>query len=209
MAEDYCSSWSAWKIWRHPKKALDTLIDSGFMQENLESKLQEALCALENSRLEITNLSEQNAIMARKTEEDAIRMARLEEDMENFAAELAETRRSLDAATAELAETRHTLDAANAELTETRRSLEAANTELAERKDVETQLKEFDEKLSRVEQLKADYETKIATLRKQLDDALKTGSTESGLQTRNGESPKIRMKEPDDDWLLDTPDNLI
>lgn len=218
MAEDYCSSWSAWRIWRHPKVALDTLIDSGFMQENLETKLQEALDSLEQYRRENTLLTEQNVELASQVEQYALRLKESEGKIEEYAGKI-------DGSTRAAEESSARIEQLTAKLDETAALLKTANEELAERMDVETQIREFDAKLSQVEKLKEDYENRIATLEAQLQDAnmrldranrLATNDDlndnprrESNRTGDSGDSTNISMKEPDDDWLIDLPTDLV
>jgi len=76
------------------------------------------------------------------------------------------------------------LKAVRSELDDVLRQLEEAREELEQRRDVETQLKEFDAKLTKVEDLKRGYEKRI--------DAAREGSD---LLDPGEESPKIDMKQ--------------
>lgn len=147
---------SAWKIWLHPRLTRAELERMDADLVNADS-LHEQLCAMteEKDRIVAELGSARSAL------------TRLEFDHESLS-------QSNLALAQKCAEQQHKLQAMH-------NTLQKANDELSSLRDTERRISEFEAILGRVEEMKSNYENRIAKLRKALkecqqkNDELKTG----------------------------------
>lgn len=90
MAGGYCIEWSAWRVWLHPRRALDAINSAEVMESDYERRLEEALALIEEQKKECARLTNEVSELSRRCVVSE--------------ASLAETRRRLSAALDELAD---------------------------------------------------------------------------------------------------------
>lgn len=135
--------WSAWKIWLHPKVARRVMEDLELAAQTAVGAEADSSARLQEACLEIASL---------RSEAD---------DARQHCDRLAETNGQLE----------KEKEALTRRVSELSDELAAAKEELLERLDVETQVKEFESMLTKVEQMKAGYERRIERLRHALASA--------------------------------------
>lgn len=229
MAEDYCLTWNAWRVWLHPRRALDALEDAGFMQENLEFRLNAANALLEERERESVRLSKESEELTR-------RLVEKEKEFEGVRRALEDTRRELGDVREMLAE--------QDEIDNRLREFDAALTK------VENMKRRYEKRISELEAMlrdalqrsrkypdtelidPADPESMPVFERRPIDMSSRRGLSEDiavpepsgirkGKETRAGSPrPPVRPKGtaaksdsdngqgPGDDWLLELPDDL-
>ncbi len=189
-------SYSAWNIWWHPCATARLMED---MENNLED-----IEALRQRVEELTGLLQ-------AAEATAAQDRRLREQADNRVTVLRE----------EVVRLNDEKTAAEEESAALRAQLRTANTELTLRKDTESQLQNFEKMLSAAEQMKANYERRIATLRdaivrlkeryepqpaselQEIDMKATAGPT---VPSENTPAEERRQVFPGNDWLMPLPE---
>ena len=164
--------WSAWKVWWHPRMALDALIDS----EIMENEYIRRLLAAETKIKDMDSRSADKDVML---EEQRKECERLSAEVERLAQRCAESEKA------------HA---------ETRRLLDNALEELSEYEDIDRQLMEFEKMLSGIEEMKRNYEKRIKDLKARLREAGTQKSTDADILETPGSagSDDWLMQLPDD-----------
>lgn len=195
--------WSAWKIWLHPKVARRVMEDLELTAQTAAGNEADSSGRLQEACLEIASLRSEADDARQRCERLAESNARLEKEKEAL------TRR----------------------VSELSDELAAAKEDLLDRLDVETQVKEFESMLTKVEGMKAGYERRIERLRHALASARKasgqvasssselmeidmtvpgTATTDAASAPRPASTPRPAPSPDttvsDTDWLMSLPD---
>lgn len=143
MAGGYCLKWTAWRIWRHPKRALMCIEESENVETDLQQRLDEAMLLLEQQRKETSLQSFRVAELSR-------RLAETEKRLTDEHRVHEETKLKLTKALDSLAEHKSVDE-----------KLEEFNTEL---KKVEDMKRSYEKRISQLE-------SRLADARKRLGEA--------------------------------------
>lgn len=143
--------WSAWRVWMHPRVALDALIDSEIMENEYIRRL---LAAEEKIRIMDSAREDKNVVIEKQRKE----CDRLSAEVERLARKCADS------------------ESAHAQ---TRRQLDDALSELTEYEDMDRRLEEFGKMLDKVEEMKRNYEKRIKDLQSRLREVRAARVSES------------------------------
>lgn len=173
--------WTAWRVWLHPRMALDALIDSEIMENEYIRRL---LSAEEKIRVMDSAKEDKDVVI----EEHRKECERLQAEKEQLSVEVGRlAQRCAESEKAHAA---------------TRRQLEEALSELTEYEDIDRRFEEFGKMLDKVEEMKRNYEKRIKDLQSRLREARAAKVSES--ENELFEEPK----DDSDDWLMQLPSDL-
>jgi len=145
MIDNENMEWSAWRVWIHPREALDALDNADIMEKDLNRRLDEAQALVKSHKLEADRLSR---------------------EMESLATRLEERDSQLAASHGELQALRNQLAALQSELAE-RKDVETQIREFDEKlKGVEDMKRGYERRIRDLEMRLRDAE-----VRRQRDDA--------------------------------------
>lgn len=86
----YCVEWNAWRVWLHPRRALDIIDESVIREMDLEKRLAEALDMLEEQRRQCVRLTADMAELSSRLTEKEDHLVKLTRELDRVRDELAE-----------------------------------------------------------------------------------------------------------------------
>lgn len=202
MAEDYCLTWNAWRVWFHPRRALDALEDAGFMQENLESRLDNTSALLEEQKNESLRLTEEAGELTRRLAEKETELEDVRQALEDTRRELRDVREML----VEQKEIDRQLREFDAELTKVEAMKNRYEKRIAE---LETRLRDA-ARIGRrgIEMGRHEAETELIDPSDPESMPVAPRCQAPEQRAPISERDRCRRQEAGDDWLLELPEDL-